>query len=183
MAIQWRTAEPGTSFGLLASTLKSNRGVGAVLSGPPGFGKTVLARTAVERLSQRRTKATVRWLAGTASARQIPFRAFSHLVQIAGVGDSTTLLRGARASLLQSHGAALTLAPPKLLSREWGPSRARASRFLGTGPRIRDWWGRRNDFGGVGHGHRSPSGVTALQLINVLPHSCGHVLRGRHLSF
>ena len=110
MVIQWRTAEPGTSLGLLESTLNSSRQVGAVLSGPPGVGKTVLARTAVERLSQRHTKATVRWLAGTASAQQIPFGAFSHLVEIAGVGDSTTLLRDARASLLKRHGATLTLA-------------------------------------------------------------------------
>jgi DNA-binding NarL/FixJ family response regulator len=110
VAIQWRTAEPGTSLELLESTLKSNRDVGAVLSGPPGVGKTVLARTAVERFSRRHRNATVRWLAGTASARQIPFGAFSHLVEIAGVGDSTKLLRDARASLLQRHGATLTLA-------------------------------------------------------------------------
>lgn len=110
MAIQWRTAEPGTSLALLESTLKSNREVGAVLSGPSGIGKTVLARIAVERLSRRHKNATVRWLAGTASARQIPFGAFSHLFEIAGVGDSTKLLREARASLLQRHGATLTLA-------------------------------------------------------------------------
>jgi DNA-binding NarL/FixJ family response regulator len=110
MAVQWRTEELGTSLGLLESTLKSNRDVGAVLSGPPGVGKTVLARTAVERFAHRHSKATVRWLAGTASARQIPFGAFSHLVEIAGVGDSTTLLRNARNSLLARHGATLTLA-------------------------------------------------------------------------
>lgn len=109
VAIQWRTVELGTSLGLLESTLKSNREVGAVLSGPPGVGKTVLARTAVERFSQRHTKTTVRWLAGTASAHQIPFGAFSHLVEIAGVGDSMTLLRNARASLLERHGATMTL--------------------------------------------------------------------------
>ena len=110
MAIQWRTAEPGASLGLLESALKSNREVGAVLSGPPGVGKTVLARTAVERFSRRHKNATVRWLAGTATAQQIPFGAFSHLVEISGVGDSTKLLRDARTSLLQRHGATLTLA-------------------------------------------------------------------------
>jgi DNA-binding NarL/FixJ family response regulator/chromosome segregation and condensation protein ScpB len=109
VAIQWRTAELGTSLGMLESTLKAKQEVGVVLSGPAGVGKTVLARTAVERFSQRHSKATIRWLAGTASARQIPFGAFSHLVEIAGVGDSTTLLRNARASLLERHGAKLTL--------------------------------------------------------------------------
>ena len=98
----------GPTSGLLDSTLKHNR-LGAVLVGPAGVGKTVLARNAVERFAQRNAKTTVRWLAGTASASQVPFGAFTHLVDVAGIGDSTTLLRSARASLLRQCGGGLLL--------------------------------------------------------------------------
>jgi DNA-binding NarL/FixJ family response regulator/GTPase SAR1 family protein len=108
VAIQWHIVQRGASSGLLDSTLKGNR-LGAVLVGPAGVGKTVLARSVVERFAQRHAKATVRWFAGTASASQVPFGAFSHLVDVAGVGDSTTLLRAARASLLQHSGDGLLL--------------------------------------------------------------------------
>src|SRR4029450_6035047 len=69
-----------------------------------------LARHAVDRFAQRHGGTAVQWLAGTASARQIPFGAFSHLVEVPGVGDSPTLLRSARASLLQHGGQGLLLA-------------------------------------------------------------------------
>ena len=110
MAIEWRTVPRGQSLGLLESTLKSKNRLGAVLAGSAGVGKTVLARHAVDRFAQRHGSVSVQWLAGTASARQIPFGAFSHLVDVAGVGDSPTLLRSARASLLQHGGQGLLLA-------------------------------------------------------------------------
>jgi DNA-binding CsgD family transcriptional regulator len=110
MAMEWRTVPRGQSLGLLESTLKSKNRLGAVLAGSAGVGKTVLARHAVERFAQRHGGVSVQWLAGTASARQIPFGAFSHLVDVAGVGDSPTLLRSARASLLQHAGQGLLLA-------------------------------------------------------------------------
>lgn len=46
-------------------------------------------------------------MACTASASQVPFGAFSHLVEVAGVGDSATLVRSARESLLRHHGEGL----------------------------------------------------------------------------
>jgi len=110
MAMEWRTVPRGQSLGLLESTLKSKNRLGAVLAGAAGVGKTVLARHAVERFAQRHGGVSVQWLAGTASASQIPFGAFSHLVDVAGVGDSPTLLRSARASLLQHGGQGLLLA-------------------------------------------------------------------------
>ena len=110
MAIEWRTVPRGQSLGLLESTLKSKNRLGTVLAGSAGVGKTVLARHAVDRFAQRHGGVSVQWLAGTASARQIPFGAFSHLVDVAGVGDSPTLLRSARASLLQRGGQGLLLA-------------------------------------------------------------------------
>src|SRR4051795_1497795 len=110
MAIEWRTVPRGQSLGLLESTLKSKNRLGAVLAGSAGVGKTVLARHAVDRFAHRHGGVSVQWLAGTASASQIPFGAFSHLVDVAGVGDSPTLLRSARASLLQHGGRGLLLA-------------------------------------------------------------------------
>src|SRR5215207_7586372 len=110
MAIEWRTVPRGQSLGLLESTLKSKNRLGAVLVGSAGVGKTVLARHAVDRFARRHGNVSIQWLAGTASARQIPFGAFSHLVDVAGVGDSPTLLRSARASLLQHRGEGLLLA-------------------------------------------------------------------------
>jgi DNA-binding NarL/FixJ family response regulator len=109
MAIQWRTAERGSSLRQLESTLKSKTQLGAVVAGPAGVGKTVLARRVVKRFAAQHTKAAVRWLAGTASASQVPFGALSHLVEVAGVGDSATLLRAARTSLLQHRGEGLLL--------------------------------------------------------------------------
>jgi DNA-binding CsgD family transcriptional regulator len=108
VAVQWHIVQRGATLGLLDSTLKRNR-LGAVLVGPAGVGKTMLARNVVERFAQRNAKTTVRWLAGTASASQVPFGAFIHLVDVAGVGDSTILLRAARASLLQHSGDGLLL--------------------------------------------------------------------------
>src|SRR3954447_10616574 len=110
MAIEWRTVPRGQSLGLLEATLKSKNRLGAVLAGSAGVGKTVLAHHAVDRFAQRHGGASVQWLAGTASARQIPFGALSRLVDVAGVGDSPTLLRSARASLLQHGGQGLLLA-------------------------------------------------------------------------
>src|SRR6201988_3279014 len=110
MAMEWRTLSRGQSLVLLESTLKSKNRLGAVLVGPAGVGKTVLARHAVDRFAQRHSNWSIQRLAGTASASQIPFRAFSHLVDVAGVGDSPTLLRSARASLLKHDGQGLLLA-------------------------------------------------------------------------
>src|ERR1700687_2318398 len=110
MAIEWRTVPRGRSLGLLESTLKSKNRLGAVLAGSAGGGKTVLARPAVDPVAQPHGNASVQTLGGTPSAPQIPFGAFSHLVDVAGVGDSPTLLRSARASLLQRRGEGLLLA-------------------------------------------------------------------------
>jgi DNA-binding CsgD family transcriptional regulator len=110
VAVEWRTVQRGPALGVLESTLKSKNRLGAILVGSAGVGKTVLARHAVDRFAQRHGKVTVHWLAGTASARQIPFGAFSHLVDVAGVGDSSTLLRSARAALLRRCGDGLLLA-------------------------------------------------------------------------
>jgi DNA-binding NarL/FixJ family response regulator len=108
VAFQWHIVQRGPTSALLATALKQHRR-GAVLVGAAGVGKTVLARDAVEQFTKRHPKATVGWLAGTASASRVPFGALSHLVDVAGVGDTTTLLRAARASLLRQAGDGLLL--------------------------------------------------------------------------
>ena len=110
MAIEWRTVPRGQSLGLLESTLKSKNRLGAVLAGSAGVGKTVLARHAVDRFAQRHGGVSVHWRPAPRRRSQIPFGAFSHLVDVAGVGDSPTLLRSARASLLKRGGQGLLLA-------------------------------------------------------------------------
>jgi DNA-binding CsgD family transcriptional regulator len=110
MTVRWVTAQRGASLGLLESALRSSEQLGAVLVGPAGVGKTVLARAAVERFSRRNPAVTTRWVAGTASASLVPFGAFSHLVEVAGVGDSAMLLRSARASLAPGTGGGLLIA-------------------------------------------------------------------------
>ena len=67
----------------------------------------MLARSVVQRFAARKTKATVRWVACTASASHVPLGAFSHLVEVAGVGDSAALVRSARESLLRHPGEGL----------------------------------------------------------------------------
>jgi DNA-binding CsgD family transcriptional regulator len=95
---------------LLDSTLADAKQLGAVLVGPAGVGKTVLARAAAERFAKRHPKTKMHWVAATASASSVPFGAFSHLVEVAGVGEPATLLRAARASLSGAEGSSLLLA-------------------------------------------------------------------------
>lgn len=103
------TAQRGSSLDLLESAFGSARQAGAVLVGPAGVGKTVLAREATDRFTGRHPNFVTRWVAGTASASVVPFGAFSHLVDVAGTGESAALLRTARASL-QQHGSQLLVA-------------------------------------------------------------------------
>jgi DNA-binding NarL/FixJ family response regulator len=109
-AVQWVTAQRGSSLGLLDSTFADAKKLGAVLVGPAGVGKTVLARAAAKRFARSHPKATSFWIAGTASASRVPFGAFSHLVEVAGVGEPATVLRAARASLCRQGGGGLLVA-------------------------------------------------------------------------
>ena len=67
--------------------------------GPAGVGKTVLARETARRFATRHPRALSHWISATASARHVPFGAFSHLVQMPGASESVALLQSARASL------------------------------------------------------------------------------------
>jgi hypothetical protein len=86
----------------VASALDGTQGSGAVLLGADGVGKTLAARVAAERFVARRPATVVRWVAGTAPERSIPFGAFSRLIDfpIFGAdGRPAELLRAAHDSL------------------------------------------------------------------------------------
>lgn len=110
MALRWLTAQRTPLLGALHSALSGREQIGAVLVGPAGVGKTVLARTAVERFVSRHPDGAVHWVAGTASAINIPLGAFSHVVDVAGAGESAEVLRAARISLRPDRGSAVLVA-------------------------------------------------------------------------
>ena len=83
-------------FARIRSALGERSGhCGVVLTGDAGVGKTTLARHAAEGMDL-----SVRWVAGTVSARSIPLGVFAHLVGPATSSDPVTYLAAARESLL-----------------------------------------------------------------------------------
>lgn len=73
----------------------TSAGCGVILTGDAGVGKTTLARHAIGDMDL-----SVRWVAGTESARGIPLGVFAHLVGPATSSDPVTYLAAARESLL-----------------------------------------------------------------------------------
>jgi hypothetical protein len=74
-----------------------------VVLGPDGVGKSTLARLAAEHFAGRHPTTLTRWVTGTPTERVVPFGAFSHLIDIPGLGAElgkpAALLRAARASM------------------------------------------------------------------------------------
>ena len=68
-----------------------------MIIGPPGVGKTTLARAAVARLGGQFDR--VDWVTATAPTATIPFAAFSHLIEVPDTGKTAEVLRNARESL------------------------------------------------------------------------------------
>lgn len=87
---------------VLAALSEETRATGVVIVGQAGVGKTTLARDVTGSLPNR-----VRWVAGTASSRNIPLGSFTYLV-----GDATT--RDPAAYLASAHDA-LTANPGTVL--------------------------------------------------------------------
>ncbi len=83
----------------MTAALGSRRLSGAVLVGPAGVGKTLLARAAAEKFTTSDHPVEVRWVAGTAPERTVPFGAFRGLVQLTEIGRPAAVLRAARQSL------------------------------------------------------------------------------------
>ena len=86
---------------------------GAVLVGPAGVGKTQLARAASRHLGPLYPR--VGWVTGTASARAVPFAAFSNLIDVPDTGKTAAVLRGAREAL--GGGLLLTVDDAHLLDK------------------------------------------------------------------
>lgn len=84
--------------------------LGAVIVGPAGVGKTVALRSVVEQYVSENAGTTTHWAAGTASAKNIPLGAFSHLIESSASGESVTLLKAARHALFADTGDGLLLA-------------------------------------------------------------------------
>ncbi|MGQ9409570.1 LuxR C-terminal-related transcriptional regulator [Mycolicibacterium gilvum] len=81
----------------------------AVLVGAAGVGKTSMARKLARDYARKHPRLTSHWVSATASARDIPFAAFSHLIDVSGGEEPTTLLRAARESLRSAHGLLLVV--------------------------------------------------------------------------
>lgn len=81
----------------------------AVLVGAAGVGKTLMARKLVRDYARKHPRLESHWVSATASAKDIPFAAFSHLIDVAGGEEPTTLLRAARESLRSAHDLLLVV--------------------------------------------------------------------------
>ncbi len=106
----WAATPPDAVLDRVAASL-DGAGRGAVLVGADGVGKTSVARAAAERFAARRPSAVVRWVAGTASERSIPFGAFSRLTDVLAADDGrpAELLRTARDSLIRDGAELLVV--------------------------------------------------------------------------
>lgn len=95
MARNWPMVERATEFEAIRATLTGTERVGAVLTGDAGVGKTTLARQAAAAAGS-----TIRWVAGTESARSIPLGVFAHMVGVYTAHDPVTFMSAAREALL-----------------------------------------------------------------------------------
>lgn len=87
-------ASDDRSLQRLIASLDDPERTGALLVGPVGTGKTQLADIAAERFA-----GDVARVAGTVTARAVPFGAFAHLLDVGDAGKTADLLRAARAAL------------------------------------------------------------------------------------
>lgn len=86
---EWELVGRGRVLRLIETAAAAGGGI--ALCGPPGVGKTRLAREALAHLAK--AGRPVEWVAATRAARAIPFGAVSHLLPDRG-GDRAALLRG-----------------------------------------------------------------------------------------
>ena len=107
---RWITAQRNDGFGELVESMAGGAQLGAVIVGPAGVGKTVALRSVVEQYVSENAGTTTHWAAGTASAKNIPLGAFSHLIESSASGESVTLLKAARHALFADTGDGLLLA-------------------------------------------------------------------------
>ena len=94
----------------VAAALDGAQTSGVVLVGADGVGKTLLAHAAAETFVAAKPSTVVRWVAGTAPGRSVPFGAFRGLLEItdaAETGRPAELLRAAHDSLTGDGGELL----------------------------------------------------------------------------
>jgi tetratricopeptide (TPR) repeat protein len=94
----------------VATALDDPQTSGVVLVGADGVGKTLLAHAAAETFVAAKPSTVVRWVAGTAPGRTVPFGAFRGLLEITDVAETgrpADLLRAAHDSLTGDGGELL----------------------------------------------------------------------------
>ena len=94
----------------VAAALDDPQTSGVVLVGADGVGKTLLAHAAAETFVAGKPSTVVRWVAGTAPGRTVPFGAFRGLLEITDVAETgrpADLLRAAHDSLTGDGGELL----------------------------------------------------------------------------
>jgi AAA domain len=94
----------------VAGVLDDPQTSGVVLVGADGVGKTLLARSAAERVAEGRPSTVVRWVVGTATGRTVPFGAFGDLLESADLAETSRpaeLLRAAHDALIGAGDALL----------------------------------------------------------------------------
>jgi hypothetical protein len=99
MSIPWATAPRRQLVDEIAELLAERDAGGIALLGVDGVGKTTLAGQIAERWGQLSGV----WVIGTATQSQIPFGAFSSLVNITEVGKPAALIHAALDSLLAQN--------------------------------------------------------------------------------
>lgn len=116
MPIRWNVPEHSAALHQLTAALDADGPrAGAVVLGPDGCGKSTLARLAAEDYADRHRSTRVCWVIGTPAEREVPFGAFSHLVEVAQIGKPAALLRAARASLVDAGDLLLVVDDAHLL--------------------------------------------------------------------
>jgi DNA-binding CsgD family transcriptional regulator/tetratricopeptide (TPR) repeat protein len=110
VAVAWPLVGRDEELAFLRRSLESKEAGGVVVAGPPGVGKTRLAREAATGLAG----VVVEWTGATPASASIPFGAFAHLLPDFDEGstfDRLRLLRAVETSLLRrADGRPLVLA-------------------------------------------------------------------------